>query len=93
MWVKRHSPFMGYDPNAIATKGAVAAAPTQGPAGGHPRILPDAPLRIDALSRFDAHIVYRVADVKQRYVPLSDLSLTFDLDHKLMKLSPMTMDV
>lgn len=87
------APFMGYDPNALATKGAVAAATTQGPAGGHPRILPDAPLRIDALSRFDSHIVYRVADVKQRYVPLSNLAATFDLDHRLMKLSPMTVDL
>jgi uncharacterized protein involved in outer membrane biogenesis len=87
-------PLLGYDPNKIATQGAVAAATTQGtPSGGHPRILPDAPLRIEAIKAFDAHVVYKVTTIKAPHVPITNLSLTLDLDHNLLKLSPLTMDI
>jgi uncharacterized protein involved in outer membrane biogenesis len=87
-------PLIGFDPNKIATQGAVAAATTQGtPSGGHPRILPDAPLRIEEMKAFDAHVVYKVGVIKAPHVPISNLALTLDLDHNLLKLSPMTMDV
>ena len=86
-------PFIGYDPATIA-KGATAAATTQGtPTGGHPRILPDAPLRADAMKAFDAHVDYKVATIRAPHVPVSNVGLTLDLDHNLLKLSPLTMDV
>ncbi len=83
-------PFIGYSPQALATTGVQAAV---GQSGGTPRILPDAPLRAEAIKIFDAHIDYRVATVKQPFVPVSNIALTFDLDRSLMKLSPLTMDV
>ncbi len=84
------APFIGYEPNALATTGVAAAAGKQ---TGHVRLLPDAPLRIDAISRFDAHIDYKVQTVRAPHLPVSNIALTFDLDRKLMKISPLTMDL
>ena len=83
-------PFMGYEPNALATKG-VAAAVSQ--TGGYTRILPDAPLRTESLKIFDAHVNYKVATIRAPNLPVSNIVLTLDLDHTLLKLSPLTMDV
>ena len=87
-------PFIGYDPATIA-KGPTAAATTQGtPTGGHPRILPDAPLRVDAMK-----VVRRpcrlssVKTIAAPHVPVSNVALTLDLDHNLLALSPVTMDI
>ena len=84
-------PFIGYDPNALATKSVTAAATTQGGAPG--RILPDAPLRIDALKAFDAHVTYKVTTIRAPHVPVSNVALTLDLDNLLLKLSPLTFDM
>ncbi len=85
-------PFIGYDPAALAAKGPTAAASTQSKAD-HPRILPDAPLRSAELNVFDAHVNYKVATIRAPHVPVSNVALTLDLDHNLLKLSPLTMDV
>jgi uncharacterized protein involved in outer membrane biogenesis len=82
-------PFIGYAPQALATTGVQAAVKQT----GTPRIIPDAPLRADAIKMFDAHVLYKVADFKQPFVPVSNVSLTFDLDHSLMTLSPLTGDL
>jgi uncharacterized protein involved in outer membrane biogenesis len=84
-------PFIGYDPQALATKSVTAAASTQSP--GSVRILPDAPLRAEALSRFDAHVNYQVATIRAPHLPVSNVAMVFDLDHNLLILSPLTMDV
>ncbi len=55
---------------------------------GHPRILPDATLRIDAISHFDADLHYRVARVRAESLPLSDIDLTLGLDHSLLTMRP-----
>lgn len=86
-------PFIGYDPNKLATQGATAAATTQHAKGDYPRILPDAPLRTDALKAFDADIKYRVADIKQPFIPISNIVLGLNLDHSLLKLSPLNFDM
>ena len=86
-------PFMGYDPQTLAAKGATAAATTQTKGTGHPRLLPDAPLRAEALKVFDAHVTYKVRTIRAPNLPVSNVSLVFDLDHNLLKLSPLTMDV
>ncbi|WP_404712920.1 AsmA family protein [Sphingomonas sp. MMS24-J13] len=83
-------PFIGFEPNALATKGATAAVKQD---AGYPRILPDAPLRVDALKAFDAKVTYRVADVRQKFVPVSNILLGLDLDHALLKLSPLNFDM
>jgi len=84
-------PFIGYEPQTLASKGVVAAAAAA--SGGPPRLLPDAPLRVDAVSRFDAHVDYKVKDIRAPHFPVSNVTLTLDLDHSLMKLSPLTMDL
>ncbi|HLZ79107.1 MAG TPA: AsmA family protein [Sphingomonas sp.] len=86
-------PFIGYDPNRLATTGATAAATTQGKADATPRLLPDAPLRIEALKAFDAHVDYAVETIRAPHLPVSHVAMTLDLDHNLLTLSPLTMDV
>jgi uncharacterized protein involved in outer membrane biogenesis len=78
-------PFFGYDPQRLEAMGGEGAIIVT---GGRPRVLPDAPLRIDAISRFDADVRYRVARVRAESFPLSDIDLTLDLDHSLLKLAP-----
>lgn len=80
-------PFIGYDA-ARLEKGQVATI-----AAGRPRLLPDAPLQIDAIKRFDADVKYRVANITGAAMPVSDIGLTLNLERSLMKLSPLTMNV
>jgi uncharacterized protein involved in outer membrane biogenesis len=86
-------PFIGYEPTALQTKGATAAATTQHKKDGIPRILPDAPLRSDAIRTFDAKVNYKIATITQPFVPISNIVLGLDLDHSLLKLSPLNFDV
>jgi uncharacterized protein involved in outer membrane biogenesis len=86
-------PFIGFEPNKLATQGAAAAATTQHAKGDYPRILPDAPLRTDALKAFDADVKYRVAVIKQPFIPISNILLGLNLDHSLLKLSPLNFDM
>lgn len=83
-------PFIGYAPQVLATQGVQAAVAQT---GGTPRILPDAPLRIESIRSYDAHILYKVKDFRNPKFPISNVALTFDLDHSLMKLSPFTFDI
>jgi uncharacterized protein involved in outer membrane biogenesis len=80
-------PFIGYDPARLAA-GKVAET-----VGGTPRLLPDGSLDIEALKRFDAHVDYKIAQVRAPNLPVSDIALTLDLQRSLMKLSPLTMSV
>lgn len=83
-------PFVGYDPQVLATKGVQAAVQQ---AGATPRILPDAPLRIESVRGFDAHILYKVKDFRNPKFPISNVSLIFDLNNSLLKLSPFSFDI
>jgi uncharacterized protein involved in outer membrane biogenesis len=76
-------PFIGYSPQASA-EGAVV---TQ--AAGTPRILPDAPLRVEALKNFDAKVNWTVRTVRADNLPVSNITLGLDLDDRLLKLSPL----
>ena len=82
------APFIGYNPDVVATQGAVAAAASTG--AGPARILPDAALPVEALKAFDADVRYKVGVVKSRNVPISNVDLTLSLDKSLLKLSPLT---
>lgn len=86
-------PFIGYNPTVLATKGPTAAATTHNKSAGYPRILPDAPLRIEAIKAFDAKVNYKVANIKQPFVPISNIVLGLDLDRSLLKLSPLNFDL
>jgi uncharacterized protein involved in outer membrane biogenesis len=83
-------PFIGYEPEALATKGAQAAVAQT---GGTPRILPDAPLRMESIRNFDAKILYKVKDFRNPKFPISNVDLTFGLDKSLMTLSPFSFDI
>ena len=84
------APFLGYDPDAVATKGAQAAVPQT---GGTPRLLPNSPLNVDALSNFDANVKYAVRDIAGRNIPISNAEVTVGLDNRLLTLSPFTFDM
>lgn len=83
-------PWVGYDPERLDRLGASGAIETE---GGRPRVLPDARLDVAGLSRFDAHVDYRVRTVRMERFPVSNIGLTLDLDRSLLKLSPFTFDV
>ncbi|EIZ81139.1 hypothetical protein WSK_0291 [Novosphingobium sp. Rr 2-17] len=83
-------PFIGYNPEKLDAQGAKAAVEK---VKGVPRILPDSPLRIDAISRFDADVRYRVAQIRNHNFPVSDIDVTVGLDRSLLTLKPLTANV
>ena len=82
------APFLGYNPDIVATKGAVAAAAATGAAPQ--RLFPDAALPIETMRRFDADLKWTIGTVKSRHVPVSNVDLTLALDHGRLALSPLT---
>lgn len=82
------APFMGYNPDIVASKGAVAAAAATGAAPS--RVLPDAELPVETMRRFDADLKWRIAAVRSRNLPISDIDLTLDLERGRLALSPLT---
>ena len=87
-------PFIGYNPQVLASTGPTAAVSASAESkASYPRILPDAPLRSEALKNFDADVKYRVVDFKQPWLPVSNVHLTLALDRGLLTLSPLTADL
>ncbi|CAN5219375.1 AsmA family protein [soil metagenome] len=80
-------PVIGYEPARLEA-GQVAV-----PVAGVPRILPDAPLRIEAIKRFDAQVKYHVQTIRAKNVPITNVGLVLDLNDSILKLSPLTFDV
>lgn len=83
-------PFIGYSPEKLEAQGAAGAIET---VNGAPRVLPDAPLRIEAIRNFDADVRYTVRTVRAENVPISNIALTLKLDNSLLTLSPLTFDM
>ncbi len=83
------APFIGYNPDIVAEKGAVAAAAATGAAPA--RILPDAALPIATMQRFDADLKWHIDRVRSKRLPISDIDLVLDLDRGRLALSPLTM--
>ncbi|MDO6416303.1 AsmA family protein [Sphingomonas sp. BIUV-7] len=81
------APFMGYNPDEIAAKGAAGAITH---VRGAPRLLPDARLRIEALRAFDAGLRWHIDTVRSRTIPLADIDLRLSLEDRLLKLVPLT---
>ncbi|WP_447725732.1 AsmA family protein [Sphingomonas koreensis] len=79
-------PFIGYNPNRLEARGGAGTITQE---GGHPHVLPDAPLRVEALRNFDARVSWRVARVRAEDVPISSITLGLSLDNRLLKLSPL----
>lgn len=84
------APFIGYNPDAVAAQGKGAIVKQ---VNGTPRLLPDAPLRVDALRNFDADLHYTVRTVRAKKLPVSNIDLTLGLDNSLLTLSPLTFDM
>lgn len=82
------APFIGYNPDIVASKGAVAAAAATG--AGPQRILPDAALPVAAMQKFDADLTWTVGVVRSRNVPISNIAVKLALDHGRLALSPLT---
>jgi uncharacterized protein involved in outer membrane biogenesis len=81
------APFIGYDParlDAMGTKGLITRV------NGHPRILPDAPLRSADLRKFDADVRYRVGEIANRNIPVQTIAVTLRLDHGVLTLKPVS---
>jgi uncharacterized protein involved in outer membrane biogenesis len=82
------APFMGYNPDIVAAKGAVAAAAATG--AGPQRVLPDTRLPIETMQRFDATLDWKVGVVRSRNVPISNIALKLVLARGRLALSPLT---
>ena len=77
-------PFIGYNPDRLAAQGAITTV------NGAPRILPDAPLRAEALKNFDAKVDWHVRAVRAPGLPsISDITLGLTLDRSLITMSPL----
>lgn len=76
-------PFIGYSPDASASGKLTRIV------AGSPRILPDAPLRTEALGNFDAKVDWTVKAVRAKQLPISNVKLGLLLDDRLLKLSPL----
>ena len=83
-------PFIGYNPDALEARGKAAMVKQ---VEGRPRVLPDAPLRVEALKNFDAALHYTVRTVRAPNLPVSNIDLTLGLDNRLLTLSPLTFDM
>lgn len=82
------APFIGYNPDIVADKGAVAAAAATG--AGSQRVMPDAALPVAMMQRFDAGLDWKIDIVRSRNVPVQNIALKLTLDRGRLALSPLT---
>ena len=81
------APFIGYNPDIVAAKGAVAAAAATGAAPA--RVLPDATFPVAMMRQFDADLKWTIRTVRSKNLPISNIDLTLDLDRGRLALSPL----
>ncbi|RZT45420.1 hypothetical protein EV283_3672 [Sphingomonas sp. BK036] len=82
------APFIGYNPDIVESKGAVAAAAATG--AGVQRLLPNANLPIETMRIFDADLKWTIGVVRSKNIPISNVDLTLDLERGRLALSPLT---
>ncbi len=82
------APFIGYNPDIVAAKGAVAAAAATG--AGAQRVLPDAELPVATMQRFDAGLDWKIGVVRSRNVPISNIAMKLSLERGRLALEPLT---
>lgn len=82
------APFIGYNPDVVATQGVTAAAAATGAAPA--RLLPDAELPVAMMRRFDADLKWTIQTVRSRRVPIGNVDLTLDLERGRLALSPLS---
>lgn len=88
--IKDAAPFIGYNPDEVAARGGAA---TVRQVNGAPRLLPDAPLRVEALKNFDARLKWTVRRLRAQSLPVSNINLGLTLDNSLLTLSPLSADL
>lgn len=81
------APFIGYNPDIVESKGAVAAAAATG--AGPSRVMPDAALPVATMQLFDAGLKWKIGVLGSRNVPISNIDLTLALDKGRLSLSPL----
>ena len=86
--IKDVGPLIGYDPEKLQAGKAIVTT-----VAGRPRLLPDAPLAIDGLGKFDARIDYRAATVRTRKLPFDQLQLVLGLDDRILTMSPLAFNI
>ncbi|BAV63597.1 AsmA family protein [Sphingobium cloacae] len=82
------APFIGYNPDIVAAKGAVAAAAATGASAR--RVLPDAELPVATMQSFDAGLDWKIAMVRSKNVPVSNIAMKLALENGRLELSPLT---
>ena len=82
------APFIGYNPDIVAARSALAAAAATGAAPA--RIMPDARFPVETMRVFDADLRWTIGTVRSRSLPVSDVDLTLDLTRGRLVLSPLT---
>ncbi len=83
-------PLIGYSPAKLDAEGGKGAITME---GGHPRVLPDAPLAIAELKAFDAHIDYTADSVRTGNAPIANLKLGFYLEGGKLDLDPLNFEI
>ena len=82
------APFIGYNPDIVASQGAKAAAAATG--AGPDRLMPDATFPVATMQKFDADLKWTIGVVRSRNIPISNVDLTLDLERGRLALSPLT---
>jgi uncharacterized protein involved in outer membrane biogenesis len=85
------APFIGYNPDTVAAKGAVAAAVETGAGAAH--VLPNAPLPVQALKNFNASLHYTIRTVRSKHLPISNVDLTLTLENDVLRFKPLRLDM
>ncbi len=83
-------PLIGYSPAKLDAQGGKAAITV---VGGHPRVLPDAPLNAEGLKAFDARIDYTAAKVGTGTADIRNLGVKLRLDNRKLVLDPLAFDL
>ena len=82
------APFIGFNPDTVATKGVTAAAAETGAAPA--RLMPDAAFPVETMRRFDADLKWTIQTVRSRRVPISNVDVTLNLTRGKLTVSPLT---
>ena len=82
------APFIGYNPDIVAARGAMAAAAETGAAPA--TLMPNGTFPVQSMRVFDAKVKWTIRDVRSRSVPISSVDLTLNLDRGRLALSPLT---
>ncbi len=82
------APFIGYNPDIVESRGAVAAAAATG--AGAQRLLPDGNFPVETMQIFDADLKWTIGVVRSKNIPISNVDLTLGLKRGRLALSPLT---